>query len=517
MDKYYALYEAKLNNVKKIIEKLDGIFNVSSLKKETEKIEEAANEIDDAKREQDDSCYSMYIDNLNKILHNINFDYLPFYEIHLLTRNLENLTISMDENNYDNYKVEVTKLVDKLISVGSCKKEDRKAVIKKAYEILYKAILQEKTIGRREILDYIKNKRDELLEENLGLLVKEDISKLDPNEIVNIELKNLDNGLDYSYLNNEVISKVVSVVSAEENKAYEERKNSATAELLNSLDKIKREKEELNSDINENKWKIKNLKVNMALSATKVLACILVPISILAGSLVLGGKILRRADYKRKEYKTTNPSDVNTTEGFNLVSPRDEKYSIYVKVYSPWEKHGEKYERTYKTYSYSANELPEKIDADEIIKSVSSATVDKETKKELEEGDSTTEPEIIIVEYDRDMENSHLSILMSAMALLIAFLLIVGIGAMIDEVFDFDFIENIPEGCNDFLNDAEELIDLKKAKITRREIKERKELIGDKVVTFQEEYRSIIGKYGDLVKAIPQEQFEEVKKYIKVK
>jgi hypothetical protein len=514
--KTYREYELRLNVLKKTIEKLENIFNVASYKHEIELIEQEVREIDNSKIEQENIDYTPYTDKLFRLTQSVNKEYISYYELYLLTLQIESLNNKIDENNYEEEIDIIKKAIDCLNNVllnsNNSKKEDCKQVVDNAIKAVYQSLVQERAIEREEIFNYIKKIKNYILEDNLGLFLKEDINKLPKETKAMIELNHLNKGLEYSYLTKDSLDYITSEVASEKKDSYIQRRHSAAMEVLESLDEIKDDKKDLEDDRSEQRKTITNLRVNLNVLRLKLAAWILIPTTIVLAGFPLGGTHIKNAEYTTKTYNIESTDDKKIESGRELCWHTEPKYDIEIKKCSPWVKNGNSYVRDYTQYSYKTNEA-EEFDVEKIMREASSDTGSEE-KDSLEDWENTTDPVIEVTEKFLDMDNASPSVLGMSLGVLAALLLVVSVLAALED-HGIIFETEVNETWDEIKRKERELKRVLETKMTRKVIKERTALIGEKKVKLQEEFNTAFGKFGDLVDEIKPEQLEEVKKYVR--
>lgn len=517
--KYDEIIESRIVDINRMLNKLEGIFDIDDYKNDLENVIEKLNKLKNGKNIIDNNIYLEIVHELDTIKNRINEECLPFYEVYLLNYRIKDKVDDLNEDNYDSVKEEIVNLFNCLNKACTSQRKDCKKVLSDACDIIYKAIIGEMMIDKDSIIKIVRSNNNDVIKSNLGSIIRNIlVSNLPQSDVVNIELDNLNKGIDYNYLSDEILEKVALATIGDKRKKYLDRKQSATATFLSNVDTIKEEQEQLAKDRKKRNGGIKNLRVKLAMAHIKAVALLMIPISTVYGLYKLGDSI--------REYKyNTSTRNMITNEMIGeetgkYIFQKDESYEIEIKKCSPWrvnENGG--YIRDVVEYIYKDKNITEGINPEKLMESFSPEKIYTEKKDSLLDSDSTTESEILITETIKDVNDSRVAVIptigIEALALIVLFFIDAGASAFfaLDDdviIYIIEKIKDIVELGKEYRNGSENPV-----KITRKVIKERTELIGDKIVKLKEEYIDMNKKYGDLVSEVTPEQLQEVKRYIK--
>lgn len=499
----YEEFESKYRNLKKIFEKIDNYFDLDAYKIKFKEIEKKLEEINNGKNTQEDLNYGSYTKTINKITEEINKEYMPYYEIHLLSIHIEELINGIDETNYNDLKKVCIELIDCINSVQYKNKDDIKEIFAEAYKTIYKSLCYESVFDRDEICKYVKLINRESINENIGLLISEDIKELSEADQINIELNHRKEGLGSNYLSNDVIKKIGFLKYKDERHQFEDRRKTVAMEILDKASSFNEENDKLNN-VNDERLKIlKRYSSDRFGIYTKRIILFLLPVIIGFVSGHFLGKIV--TDYKvtKKVYNKETKKIINDENYYDDVSYQ---YKMEIKMCSPWHEseNSKGYDREITEWTYMDKSDSDSVDPDEVIRELDK---DKKTHFEhidvLSESDNTTEPEIIVTEYIVDKSDGVSTGKYSIFGLI------------------FGMFGVIPfAGYHDggkMMKDGVRLEAAKKALsklIKRKVIKESYVKIGDKRVKLQEEIKEAKDIYGDLMDEYSLDELESVKKYI---
>ena len=507
----YNEYLSKLIVLKNIFKKLDKILNIEKYKKRLETIEEEANSCDDIKKENPNINYEEYYDQVVEMIDNLNDNYMPFYEMYLLSSRIDKLLNHMDETNYSEVSKLSYELIECLNRNPNSKEHDKQEIISNSFKILYNVICNERTLERKEIFDAAKKSSNTGFIENIGLLIQEDLNKLPQEDVLDIELAHRSSELGYNFFSSDVIDKVSTVVLGDKVNSYQSRKINATSEVLDALDEIKKEKNNLNYERREARKIIARRSGKLAIAHLKACSLLMLPVMAVVGGIKLGGEEYNNITTTRN-LRTDKIIETSSTYTLHTY-----KYNANIQKCSPWRENenGKGYIRDVTEYEYKDKENSEGISIEEILKSVESKKEYTETKDELLEADSTTEPEIIVTETIEDFDDHRKSVggsiavsLSFILVILVADLFVIGASEQRVELFTLT-VEKVKE----LLESAEDFRDSFRGRLTRRIIKERLVEIGDKIVRLKEDYGTITERFG--TDSISQEDIKELSKYIK--
>ena len=279
-------YNAEIQNIYGILNKINNIFDVSEYKDRVKKIEERVENDDslnknmlvlDFQMDYEDMIYYSYIDEIKKITDEVNEKYVPFYELYLLTAKV-NSYINIDDNssNLESVKdvIENTiKLVDVVNSLNTHNIKEKNALIEEAYKVIYKVILYEEMFDRSDVLDYINKKNISINKENLGRLLANDIKYLDKKVIIDEDLRVIrDEGLGYDYLNRDIVKKISKRTIGSVNSEYQQRKQKVISDFNYEIERLKNTEDDQLNMLNTNKSHIKTYRLQKSLLRTKLLS-----------------------------------------------------------------------------------------------------------------------------------------------------------------------------------------------------------------------------------------------------
>lgn len=504
-------YDAVIQNIKGILNKIDTLFDVSEYKEKVKEIEEKVKNDDslnnnmlilDIQMDYEDMIYYGYIDEIKKITDEVNEKYVPFYELYLLTANVNsNISINNYSLNLENIKDiidDTIKLVNSVNNLNTHNIKEKNVLIDEAYKVIYKVVLYEEMFNRSDVLDYINKKNISVNRENLGRLLANDIKYLSEEEIRNEDLRVIrDEGLGYDYLNRDIIKKLSKRIMGNVNSEYLEKKQRAIKDFDFEAKKVKDKEDELLNNLSENKQNITVNRFQKAFLRTKILSLLLIPVITFSAGKQIGKNISN----KITEYKTITRS-IELNSGKIIGVPEevyDEKETTYVATvtrYTPWRENpvGSGYIRNAIAYEFTMlNDVSENyhISLEEIDNNVIEKYRFTEAKQELDSNDSLIDESIIVTEtYQDKLDNRKstkyivpLAIVGAAAGIAISVILV---------LFNYYGIEETKK-ILDELND-----EIRDKKLDNKQIKFRLLELEKEAIKLKEEFADIESKYGQV-------------------
>lgn len=498
-------YEAKVKNLEGIFTKVEKILDISEYKKSLEQIKsEVHNDPDLSKKmmfpniqmDYEGFVYGNYIKRIDTLTGRIEEELIPFYELYLLFSKINIQIAKVSAENISEIIQNTKELIDKINSLNTHDTKQKNSLINKAYETIYSVIMYEEIFERNDILSYISFLNFPSNKENIGRLLAKDLKNIDEEDLLDEELRAIKTeGLGYDYLNPDFIRKVSINTVGKTNSEYQERKRNAIRELSIRNTKLSREKDRLNSELNNNNEKIHHYYINKAFFATRVLSLVLVPVL----TFNIGRAIGKNTSNKITEFKTiTRTVDIGTGQVIGDAKViYDEKETTYVATvmsYSAWRKNpvGIGYIRNASAYEYIApsdakgDYHPTREDLEKNVKEKYNFI---ESKDELEDGDSTENSTILITETYQDKNDTRKST-----KYVLPFSIIgVGAGLAIDflliyfGILDFKKISETLEELN---------YEIKERKLSNQQIRDRLNKMKEDTLLLQNDYNDVVKKYG---------------------
>ena len=518
MENSYEVFESKMLNVNRIFDKLDGVFNMGSYIQQVAILKQKVEGIKNTKMGNTNHEYGDFIVAIGKILKSINEQFLPYYEIYLLATHTDNLLNNIDEDKYNDISKNTIKLIDCLNKIPSSDRNDCNTVVENAYKVIYKTIVNESILEKDSIQNYVLKNANEIIKAKLNTLIRNDIvANLSEEEVVAMELNHLGDNIGFSYITKDLIEKIGKSTMSDKHEEYLERKKDAATALLSQLDQVEESNNRFKIKKKESIKKLSSLRRKILLAHIKIIALIMVPVSVIGAGWALGGDEYKHTTITRNAI--TNEQIGKETIKYELAY---NLYEVNIKKCSPWrEKENGGYIRDVEEYEYSDKENSESINPEELMKSIKAKKTYTETKDILHEEDDMVNPEIIVTETIRD-DNDYRKSVGTSIALALAFITVfVGTEFLISTAADLndEFFGYTSENIKDLIRLGKEYRREFKGRITRRQIREHVSYVNDEIVIMRDDYKEIVEKYG--VGAIKEESTPEqlsiAKKYVKIK
>lgn len=410
----YKEYESLIKNIRGIFSKVGSILDINKYKQELEDIQrEAANDNSinnqmpskEMQLEYEGMVLSPYINKLRNLTDRVEDECLPFYELHLLTSKINIQLSKITEDTISSVIESTRQLVDSLNLMNTHNEKRKDAIIANAYQTVYKVLLNEELFDREDILDYLNKLDIPANREHIGRILSNDLGKLDKETIIDDDLRKLaTERLGNDYLSRDIIKKLSLITVGNENSAYQERRRQAIVEVKEEAENIIARKNNLTTQLSNNKNNIRNLHIKKSLLLSKIASLILVPIVVISAGNSLG----KSKSKKITEYRTlTRTVDYETGKlvGDVEYSFAEEKtpYVATILSCSPWRTNpvGLGYIRNITTYEYTAPDAADenhRINADDLKNNVKEKYTYIESKDELDKEDSKQNTTILITE-----------------------------------------------------------------------------------------------------------------------
>ena len=509
----FKALEEKHKNLEGILYKLDDIMDVSSFRDEMETIVRDAYSNEDLKLKMPDETMQMdwegsvlndYVEHLTTLTKAIEKEYLPVYGLYLFIckinddlKRINNNMIGDDVGESIGNAIDLSKkLLDSINAMDTHNDPIKNDYIQKSYKMIYSVILMEEIFDRSELLDYVKKLNIASNRENIGRYISQDIKNVSSSDIVDEELKNLEQeGLGYDFLSRDFIQKLTSAVIGEKSEEYQRLKRNAYSQLRQHAIDLSNERNALNQDLKREKKTIRELFVNKSLLRVKFLSLFLIPVIMITSGFVIG----KSKSDKILEYKTVTRT-VNTSTGEIVGEPDivyDEHETTYVATvveYSPWRQNpaGSGFIRNAVTYEY---QVPEGTDEDfrASLENIEGNLAEKyryvESKESLGPNDSTKDSVVYIIETYQDK-----NVTQKSKKYIIPFELGgIFLGVLISVILCFTGIIE-PYEIQGMINKLSEKI--KDKRLDEDGIKHEIKLLQDQAISLRSDYQRTAHKYG---------------------
>ncbi len=505
----YQKYDSAVKNLEGILDKVKVIFDITNyqsllneIKTKVENDEDLSKKMPYAGMQSDLEAFVFddYVKKIEEITKKIEEELKPFYETYLLYTKINlNIAKISDENIID--IIDTTRmLVDSLNLLTNNLTDEQKVIVDEAYKTIYNVILYEEIFERNDILSYVNSLNTIAFKENLGRLLGNDLNKLSEEVIINENLNNIGTeGLGFDYFNEDIIRQVSSKTVGEANSSYLRRKNEAIDKITTKVNNAIEKKDKLTTKYLENKYQIKNLKLNKNLLTLKALSVVLVPVI----TITAGYRIGKSKSNKVDEYKTITRT-INLETG-NLIGNQVEEFDEHSTTYvatvlkcGPWHSNniGNGYIRNVTAYDYITPETANETDDFHITKdNLDGNLIEKyqyiEAKDNLDSNENTTDTTIIITETYQDKTISRKST-----KFIIPFTLLgIGLGALISFILAYTKIYDIETIQNALYNLDKKI---KERIASNEDIKKELKKLQEYAIELQKELQDVERKYGKI-------------------
>ncbi len=329
-------YLIELNKLSTILIRLNGLINIDGLNIDITKYANRKAEIEKNVSEFENNpdsklSYSKFKEDIENLINEINNEYKGLYIVHLYTISINEILNETDETNIDELVNQIDKLIDCLKDLND--EEKNSDIANKAYELIYNSILNEAVLDRENILNNIKY-GDSTIKEKITNLVVKGLGELPRSESANIELKHLDEGLGYDYLDSDLVKKLAALTLEDKKQYYETRKQSATMEVMEKIDNLRKEKAEIDKEKKNRRLKIRSIRRSSISTYAKLISVILVPVLFAAGGVLFSIKFGRQANAKAITYDYKTNKQLQQAD--KLVTGRLYTAKYEIKKCTPW-------------------------------------------------------------------------------------------------------------------------------------------------------------------------------------
>ena len=518
MSNKYEDFEAKVIRLNRINEKLDPPFDLTRFKKRYEIIKEKFDSVADSKKLIDGSEYDKYINELDSLINEIDTLYIPYYKIYILNETVNSIVNYFDIDGYSNIKDIVVSLIDYLKELCYVDNEEFKKITDSCYETIYKSLIKEELVDKKEVLTYFKNNSKEIMRSKLGTIIRNELVKnLTKEELYNVELSIINKGLGYDYLDSNILKLLGERTTPEVLEKFNENKKTATSEFLNMLDEVKKEKDEFNTKRKEKRKELSSHIKTISLLWLKICSMLSIPVFVVSAWAYAGGE-----KFKHTTKKINTMTNEKIIDDEITYRPKLYAYCAIIYKYSPWRENGKDgFIRDVEEYMYTTNEADDEITPEEIMNTIKDVKRYTETKSRLSKDDSMTEPEIILEEHIVDDNDRKPNIEAIFILGLLGGIFYLGLDTFMSSLTEGDVsaIKGIKRTIADIEAEKINFKEIYNGKITRKIIHETFEVIGDKIVRLQREYDEKKYIYGKEVvdNQLGPEVVKDAKKLIKIK
>ncbi len=498
-------YDAKVKNLEGIFNKIRGLFDIKEYEQELTKIKTEVDSNKKLKEEKEffeaDINYNIlkkYIDRVDAITKKLNEEYIPFYDVYLLSSKIDSMLSNVTAENIDEIIRDTESLLESISKLNHEGKKERIRIIEEAYKTVYGVILHEEVFGLSTVIDYINAKNRNMDRENLGRLIEKDINKLDIKDVLAEELEGIHkDGLGYDYLSKDFVSKLSKKVVGNPNSTYQERKSEAIRRIADNAQNLQNEKNRVVAQRDLTKKELRKLRFNMAKIYTNLLAFALIPVMTYSAGKGIG-KVMSNNITEYQTITRTVNAETKQIVGEQEVTWEESKtaYVASVTVKTPWRKNptGVGYIRNATVYEYIT---PDEVSDDYHIsvEDLEGNVLEKysfvEPKDTLDTSDSTTDAEILITETYKGSETRKSTKFVWPLAiigLVGGFVIQVVLGLIISQngigVYEIKML----------LGDLDKKIRTKK--LTKKELTEELLKIKEEAMALAAEHNDVVKKYN---------------------
>ena len=529
----FKLYQNKLNSVKAKVEVLSKIIKVEDLERDLEKL---ASDVESRESDKKAVNYLDFIPTINAIDKKIEKFYIPAHSLVNKAIELDKKLDNVDEFSLKDITLETKKLIKEINTVYKRHLKlnnyeingDIFSAIVHSSNVIYHAVLNEAALGKSNIFDMVvsnggivkthmecelQSDSEKISKETFDKIMKgkpdKKTRKLDKESEKIINRYYPIQRRDYNYFDKDLVNEIVSMELKDKQEAYNERKHTATMELLNHFDNIKKETSAVERLKIERKSSLKDVKGSLRIARLKLASYILIPIMLLAGTTYGGSELIRAHKVTTRTHEITNEDHVSE----DIVDYNTNNISkINIRIVGAWEenKYGPGYVRYNEEYEFTSDGDISDINFQDVMDMAKYLRGFTETNVDLkyETADELTEEEniqrTIITETIIDNNDSRGSILGGAIGL--------GVGALIDLLYFILMIRN--DVFSDNYSDIVDYKDRLRGIVERKVIRKKYQAIGNKKVLLKDEYKLATERYN-ISKEPENVEIEKVRQYVR--
>ena len=343
---------------------------------------------------------------LQELTYEYQRDIDPLYKIYTLFTEVDNVINSKGDVSR---LIELTiMLIDHINSIDTHNSVEATNLINKAYETIFNAMQYEVIYNKDDIINYINTKNLDSNRENLGVIIRENIDKVNKDILTNDKIKHIDEGAGYDYVSKNIIKEL-----SKENLSYiyeeiEETNKEKKEELTEEYEIVNLGIKELNDKKEYYSNKLKSINKKLLAARALVASYIAVPTIMLSSGYAIGVNVSNKID----EYATvTREINLETKEVLSeekVYTDSKTSYVASITVYDAWKEnpYGSGYIRDAVVYEYNNENSNHNITREDIELNSKEKFRYSEVKEVLDENDSLTNATIIVTETYQNKNDS---------------------------------------------------------------------------------------------------------------
>ncbi len=333
-------------------------------------------------------------------------DIEPLYKIYTLFTEIDdNIYLAGDVSRLTELTI---MLIDHINSIDTHNNTETISLINKAYETIFNAMQYEAIYNKDDIINYINSKNLDSNRENLGVIIRKNIDKVNKDVLIDDKIKHIDEGAGYDYVSKDIIKELSKENLSYIYKEIEETNKEKVDELTDKYAKVNMTIEQLEDKKESYSDKIKSISTRLLAARALIASYIAVPTIMVSTGCAIGVNTSNKID----EYATvTREINLETRQVLSeekVYTDVKTSYVASITVYEPWKEnpYGSGYIRDAIVYEYNNEESNHNITKEDVELNSKEKFRYSEVKEVLDENDSLTNATIIVTETYQNKQDS---------------------------------------------------------------------------------------------------------------
>lgn len=396
--KYYKIDTTYLENK---LKEFESRFNI-----EDEKLKNTKMPFVEMQKDLEAFVLGDLVKSLQELTYEYQRDIDPLYKIYTLFTEIDdNIYLAGDVSRLTELTI---MLIDHINSIDTHNSVEATNLINAAYNTIFNAMQYEAIYDKDDIINYINAKNLDSNRESLGVIIRENINKVNKDILINDKIKHIDEGAGYDYVSKDIIKEL-----SKENLSYiyekiEKNNKEKVDELTDKYAKVTMTIEQLEDKKERYSDKIKSISTRLLAARALIASYIAVPTIMISTGCAIGVNASNKID----EYATvTREINLETRQVLSeekVYTDVKTSYVASITVYEPWKEnpYGSGYIRDAIVYEYNNEDSNHNITREDVELNSKEKFRYSEVKEVLDENDSLTNATIIVTETYQNKQDS---------------------------------------------------------------------------------------------------------------
>ena len=396
--KYYKIDTTHLENK---LKEFETRFNI-----EDEKLKNTKMPFIEMQKDLEAFVLGDLVKSLQELTYEYQRDIDPLYKIYTLFTEIDNIIYIMDDVSR---LTELTiMLIDHINSIDTHNSIEATNLINKAYETIFNAMQYEAIYDKDDIINYINAKNLDSNRENLGIIIRENIDKVNKDVLTDDKIKHIDEGAGYDYVSKDIIKELSKDNLSNIYKKIEVAKQRNVDEITDKYSRVNTDIGKLQNRKEYYSERLKDINTRLLAARAIVAAYVAVPTIMISSGYAIGNGLSNKID----EYATvTREINLETKEVLSeekVYTDVKTSYVASITVYEPWKEnpYGSGYIRDAIVYEYNNADSNHNITREDVELNSKEKFRYSEAKEVLDENDSLTNATIIVTETYQNKQDS---------------------------------------------------------------------------------------------------------------